>query len=223
MDEAHRLAEQGAADGTAVIAGRMTGGRGSRGRAWLAPPGGLWLSLVRRPSAEPVTGVLALRVGLQLCRLIERLAPGTIPLIKWPNDLMVGERKFGGILCEMKWQGNVPGWLVIGVGLNVSNSLPPELQDTATTLAAWLPDITPQSLEGPVIDCLRSVAVDRPELNHQELAAFVRYDWLAGRQLARPGGARAAGVEADGRLRIRDVAGEVTMVTSASSIELPHR
>lgn len=220
MDEAHRLAADGAPDGAAVVAERMTAGRGSRGRPWLAPPGGLWLSVVRRPNTAPAAGVVALRVGLEVVGLIERLAPGLTPAIKWPNDIMIGDRKVAGILCEMRWQGAVPGWLVIGLGLNVCNRLPAELIGSAVTLANWVPDLTPRALEGPVLDRLRAIDTETSVLTDRELAAFTIHDWLAGRRLRLPPGATAAGIGSDGQLKVKDTTGVISTLSSAQSVEL---
>jgi BirA family biotin operon repressor/biotin-[acetyl-CoA-carboxylase] ligase len=64
MDVIHQLAADGAEPGTAVLAGEQLGGRGSRGRSWHSPPGGLWLSVLFRPAAPGGVEVMSLRVGL---------------------------------------------------------------------------------------------------------------------------------------------------------------
>ena len=72
MDVLHELAPDGAPAGTAVVAGEQTGGRGSRGRPWSSPPGGLWLSVLRRPARRPALELLSLRVGLAVSRRCSR-------------------------------------------------------------------------------------------------------------------------------------------------------
>ena len=139
MDLLHGLAADGAEAGTVVVAGEQTGGRGSRGRGWRSPPGGLWLSALFRPRASAGVELFGLRIGLAVADAIEALGPGVPVDIKWPNDLMVGDRKLGGILCEARWQGEALAWVVAGVGINVANAIPAELAGIATALAERLP------------------------------------------------------------------------------------
>ena len=117
MDRLHELAEQGAPAGTAVLAEAQTGGRGSRGRAWHSPPGGLWLSVLYRPPAPDGVELLSLRLGLLVAAALETLAAGLPVMVKWPNDLMLHDRKLGGMLCEARWQGESLAWVVAGLGL----------------------------------------------------------------------------------------------------------
>ena len=103
----------------ACLAEFQTHGRGRRGRRWVSPPGaGIWLSLAwlfERPPAGFST--LGLVVGLAV-----RDALGGLGIegasIKWPNDLVVGDRKLGGILVELRAEGNGPSLAVVGVGIN---------------------------------------------------------------------------------------------------------
>ena len=115
------LAARGAAEGTIVIAEEQTAGRGRMGRTWLSPGhSNLYLSLMLRPAIEPervfvLTMVLALATidGVEaVCRLR--------PMIKWPNDLYVGEKKLGGILTEFSVRGKTVEYVVLGLGLNVN-------------------------------------------------------------------------------------------------------
>ncbi len=89
-------------------------GRGSRGRSWHSPRGGLWLSVLLRPAAA--ADVLSLRVGLAVETALRSLAPDLHLALKWPNDLMLDDRKVGGILCEARWQGDALGWVAVGLG-----------------------------------------------------------------------------------------------------------
>lgn len=149
MDAAHRLAEQGAPHGTAVAAREQTAGRGRRGRAWDSARGGLWLSVIGRPAVATGMEHLSLRVGLALAEALEREAGGRFRIaIKRPNDLLVAGRKLAGILCEARWEGPVPAWVVVGLGLNVANPLPPDLP--ATSLAALGIEASVDTLAGPV-------------------------------------------------------------------------
>src|SRR4051794_10686215 len=118
MDRVHQLAEQGAPAGTAGLAEAQTRGRGARGREGHSPPGGLWLSVLYRPGSPLGVELLSLRLGLHVAEALESVAPGLGVMLKWPNDLMVSDRKLGGILCEARWQGESLAWVAAGLGLN---------------------------------------------------------------------------------------------------------
>jgi BirA family biotin operon repressor/biotin-[acetyl-CoA-carboxylase] ligase len=103
------------------LAEYQTAGRGRRGRAWLAPPGGaICLSLswtFREAPAE--LGALGLVVGVCTVRALAALGIANVRL-KWPNDMLVEDRKLGGILIELRAESAGPACVVIGVGLNVA-------------------------------------------------------------------------------------------------------
>jgi BirA family transcriptional regulator, biotin operon repressor / biotin---[acetyl-CoA-carboxylase] ligase len=203
MDLVHELAQDGAEVGTVVVAAEQTGGRGSRGRAWHSPRGGLWLSILLRPEGKGAVELLALRAGLAVARALDRAGIPRQVLLKWPNDLMIEDRKLGGILCEARWHGDVLAWVVVGLGLNVRNPLLPELQHAATTLALESHDITPESLVEPVVAQLRSLESGAATLLPPELADLRERDWLQGRTLLQPIAGQAAGISAEGALLVR--------------------
>lgn len=130
MDEAHRLAKEGAPEGTLVVALRQEQGRGRLGRAWVSPEGGAYLSLILRPM-RPTAEVpqLALVTGLAAAEAI-RDAAGVYPSIRWPNDLLLGGKKLGGTLVEAR-----DAAVIVGIGINVSTP-PEQLPPEATSLAA---------------------------------------------------------------------------------------
>jgi BirA family biotin operon repressor/biotin-[acetyl-CoA-carboxylase] ligase len=202
MDVIHQLAAEGAEAGTMVIAGEQLEGRGSRGRVWHSPPGGLWLSTLFRPPATEGLEVISLRVGVGVADALERLVPGPIQL-KWPNDLMLGDRKIGGILCEARWQGGALGWVAVGIGLNVRNRIPAELRRTAVSLAEVQPDITVDATIEPVVTALRQVDLRADRLSGVELDRFARRDWLRGREIRSPLCGTVTGLGADGALLVR--------------------
>jgi BirA family biotin operon repressor/biotin-[acetyl-CoA-carboxylase] ligase len=114
-------ARAGAADGTVALADHQTAGRGRLGRPWTAPPGSsLLLSVLLRPAglAPERRHLLAAAVGLAAAGACRRVA-GFTPEIKWPNDLMVGDRKLAGILGEADRDA-----VVVGMGLNVTGAPP---------------------------------------------------------------------------------------------------
>lgn len=119
--DAAALADGGAPEWTLVGAGHQTAGRGRLGRTWLDRPGGsLMASLVLRPTMAPEDlGLLTLLAGAAWAEIATELS-GLEVRCKWPNDLMVGEAKVGGVLAESSVTGGVVGWVVIGSGLNLA-------------------------------------------------------------------------------------------------------
>ena len=141
-DEARRLARAGAPEGTLVVTDYQTSGRGRLDRRWEAPPGSsLLMSLVFRPNlAAHQVQRLTMICGLAAVDAIEaetRLQVG----LKWPNDLVVGGAKLGGILTEIELDGSRVDHVVVGMGLNVNLDpvqLPKDLLVAATSLSQVL-------------------------------------------------------------------------------------
>ncbi|MFV8750477.1 biotin--[acetyl-CoA-carboxylase] ligase [Nannocystaceae bacterium ST9] len=133
----------GPPDGTLVTADAQTAGRGRLGRVWSSPAGrDLYASVVLRCGRPPVgLGALSLAVGVGLREGLLRGLAGVEGLpalgLKWPNDLLLGERKLAGILCESRWRGGEVD-VVVGFGVNVHRRLDefdPELRERATSVA----------------------------------------------------------------------------------------
>ena len=118
--EARRRIQDGADEGTVLTAAHQTAGRGRLQRQWTDAPGlNLLASYVLYPVRDPEEwGGLPLLAGLALQRAVEELLPSR-PLLKWPNDVLIGERKAAGILVETGLLGS-RAWAVIGVGVNVN-------------------------------------------------------------------------------------------------------
>lgn len=139
-DAARALAIGGAAHGTAVVAREQTRGRGTKGRAWHSPAGlGLYASfVVRGPAAGPVPfpHLLPLAAGLAASDAVAA-ASGVEVRLKWPNDLVHGGLKLGGILSEAVSTGPGGGFAVVGIGVNVGHGpadFPADLRGVATSL-----------------------------------------------------------------------------------------
>lgn len=138
--DALRLALQGEALPLWVVAGRQTEGRGRAGRSWVSLPGNLQASVAivcQAPLAR--AGQLALVAGVALFDAVRETSPlaETLSLrLKWPNDLLIGGAKVGGILVESTMARGEPGFLaVIGIGLNVAQA-PDVVDRRVTSLAA---------------------------------------------------------------------------------------
>jgi len=140
-DEAKRLAESGAPEGSLVITEEQTAGRGRSGRKWLTPPGtALALSLILRPGSPRLPAEQAARLnmlaGLAVCEAIEAVTSLRAAL-KWPNDVLVAKKKAVGILVESVFAGQRLDYVILGIGVNVSFNPPPEqVQFPATCLEA---------------------------------------------------------------------------------------
>lgn len=214
LDELHSRAAAGAGDGAWVVAGEQLAGRGSRGRSWHSPRGGLWLSVLRRGAAT-FAGfeLLSLRAGLAVASVLDGLPSVAPVMLKWPNDLMLRDLKVGGLLAEARWQGDRLQWVAIGLGLNVRNQVPAELAGRATTLGAYCSETTADALAEPVARALASVDLESPGLRDDELTAYARRDWLRGRPVAAPVAGTGAGVGRDGRLAVQDASGQLHWVS----------
>jgi BirA family biotin operon repressor/biotin-[acetyl-CoA-carboxylase] ligase len=107
----------------AVIARHQIRAQGQWGRVWQAPPGGVWISAALPwPPMAAAPGLLGLAVALALAERIER--EGVPIRIKWPNDLLIGDRKLAGVLPRMVHRGGRLRLARVGVGLNVINPVP---------------------------------------------------------------------------------------------------
>ena len=135
MNEAGRLAAK-APHGTLVVAEEQTAGRGRFGRTWFSPRGtGLYFTVILRPMLAPAAApVLTLLTGLAVAETIREVAETAVD-IRWPNDVMVAEKKCAGILVEMTAQPERVEHVQIGVGVNVNQTaIPAELAAEATSL-----------------------------------------------------------------------------------------
>jgi BirA family biotin operon repressor/biotin-[acetyl-CoA-carboxylase] ligase len=124
MDVARDLARSGCPHFTTVIAGRQEKGRGRLKRNWLSPEGGLYVTLVLRPPIPPVLSArINFAVSLALA-LTLRKRFNIDAKVKWPNDLLVDNRKIAGILSEMEAEADRITFINVGIGLNVNNDPP---------------------------------------------------------------------------------------------------
>ena len=146
-DVAKQLAEQGAPEGTLVFTEEQTAGRGRQKRKWIAPAGSsLLVSFILRPSLTPEQlPLLLMASALAVASAIEE-STGLKVHFKWPNDILVGGKKAGGILIETGLRGEEVDYAVIGVGLNVNFDITsiPEIAATATSISTELGQAVPR-------------------------------------------------------------------------------
>ncbi|MBR4172727.1 MAG: biotin--[Kiritimatiellae bacterium] len=230
--DAMALISQGVPEGTVVVAGEQTSGRGRMTRNWFSPPGkNLYFSLVLRPLVEfSRAASMPLVVGLAVAEALASLAPeldGEIR-IKWPNDILIGGKKICGILCELQAEeGNVVA-IVPGIGVNVNlttDEFPEELRPIATALQAEAGHTFSRS-------AVLATILNRLEPLYETwmheglvplLPAIKRRDALFGRQLTidRLGQlttGTADGIQDDGALRLRTTDGIVPIYSGEAHI-----
>jgi BirA family biotin operon repressor/biotin-[acetyl-CoA-carboxylase] ligase len=138
MDVARREVGRGAAEGTVVVAGEQTAGRGRQGRSWLSPQGSIALSVIFRPSLSHLIGIVMV-APLAVVRAVRR-ATGLETGIKWPNDVLLGGKKVCGVLVESGLKGGQVDYAIAGLGLNVDfdPAAWPDIAAIATSLSAGL-------------------------------------------------------------------------------------
>ncbi|MBU2439400.1 biotin--[acetyl-CoA-carboxylase] ligase [bacterium] len=124
-------------EGTLIIAERQSAGKGRLGREWFSPVGGVWLSIILYPKLSPsyisrITLMTAVAVvkAIKICTQIESQ-------IKWPNDILINEKKVCGILTEMSAELDIINWVVVGIGINVNidhRDFPEDIQENTISL-----------------------------------------------------------------------------------------
>ncbi len=134
---ARKLAELGAKEGTVVIAGSQSKGKGRMGRLWQSPPGNLHTSIILRPQIPPTSAPqVTLMAAVATAKVIARTIEAN-PEVKWPNDILIHGKKVAGILTEMDCQGNTLNFIILGIGVNINAPLkffPRELLSSITSL-----------------------------------------------------------------------------------------
>jgi BirA family biotin operon repressor/biotin-[acetyl-CoA-carboxylase] ligase len=203
---ARDLLESGRARvGHIIVADQQTAGRGRLGRVWTSPPGGLYATFI-----VPSDRLLALRAGLAAARAIEAL--GVAMRLKWPNDLVVGERKLGGILIEA--DADVAR---VGIGINLTTSPLGDATclldlgvrvDRDALVRAIHSELVAQESEAGILDSYRTRSAT--------LGRRVRIDVTAGRMI----NGQAIGIDELGRLLVETRDG-VDVVSSGDCLHAP--
>lgn len=227
---ATRLAEDGAPEGTCVVAETQSAGRGRLGRRWHSPPGGLWLSVVLRPKIAPEnTGKLSLVAGVAATQAI-RQAAKLSAMTKWPNDVVVAGKKVCGVLVEGRWRGGASDFLVAGFGINVAvdlATLPLDVRATAGSL------LGPHDPHAPALrEALLASLLEKLETLYREflsggfsgiLEKARLYSDTLGRQVVATGSGEsihgvAVDIDSEAALVVRTPSGDVRVVSGEVSI-----
>lgn len=159
-DVARDLAEAGESD-VVVLADEQTGGRGRKDRGWRSPSGGIWLSILLRPSVPPAR-VPLLTLGASVAVVDAVATAGVDASIKWPNDVLARTdadeaAKLAGILTEMAGESAQVSWVVIGIGLNANVDLG-AVGDGATTLRALVGDVDRRTVVQAILEGFHELA-----------------------------------------------------------------
>jgi len=135
MDALKHRAQEGAPEGTVVVAERQTRGRGKQGRVWFGDSDSLMFSILYRPEKIGDVASWVHNTGIAVIQGIQQLAD--IPIrLEWPNDLIIDQEKIGGILIETSNQAEKINYVMVGIGLNVNNmKFPESLTHAASSLA----------------------------------------------------------------------------------------
>jgi BirA family biotin operon repressor/biotin-[acetyl-CoA-carboxylase] ligase len=194
MNVAHALARAGASDGTVVVAGEQTAGRGRERRDWYSPASGVWLTVIARAVDTAQLGALPIRVGLEVAHALEPFASERIGL-KWPNDLYLHSGKLGGILVEARWRQDTFEWAAVGVGVNVV--APSEVGGAGLRGGTRRADVLRAIVPGVLLAIRRRGALDAAEL-----AEFAFRDIALGREIIEPLAGTVRGVAPSGALLV---------------------
>ncbi len=214
----HGQALQGAPEGLVVLADAQSQGKGRRGRNWISPPGlNLYFSvLLRPPVAKEKIALLTLMAGVACAEGLRRAVDLEIK-IKWPNDLLIREKKVAGILSEGEPS---QGFIVLGIGVNVNwpiAEMPQEIRETATSLyaekgckfsRAMIGQELLAELEKEYLLFLREGFSPRLRARWEELAA-IKQRWVTIKFLDKEYEGKALGLDEEGALLIQDGQGEV--------------
>lgn len=224
-DRAKELAREPCGPWTVILADAQTHGRGRGDRPWVAPPGKGLLCSVVIPAGSPEWNALApIRVGLAAAEGVDRActrdrSEEDLIELKWPNDLVLGGRKVGGILCE----GAVNGLLVAGVGINVhqkATDFPLELRSSATSLAMGFGgEVARCTLVTELVAGLRHrMNGEGTMLDPKELDDYRTRDHLKGRAVVSEvvGGGIGMGLTPEGHLLLRGDDGVLRRVRAGS-------
>lgn len=213
-------AAAGAPEGATLIAARQSGGRGRRGRTFASPEGGVYLSTLLRPAQPTDPGLITCRAAVAAARAVESLCPAEIG-IKWVNDLYLNGRKLAGILAEgiLAPDGALSA-VVVGIGLNVCGTLPPELDSIATTLEQEGFPLTRETVAAAFLN-----EWERVQTDPAWMAEYRRRSLVLGRDVTVLQGnttypATALSVTDGGHLRVRTADGETELTSGEVSVRL---
>ncbi|UCG69379.1 MAG: biotin--[acetyl-CoA-carboxylase] ligase [Thermoplasmata archaeon] len=136
-DSARTFVEEGVDEGTVVFAEVQRAGKGRLNREWISPKGGLWISIILKPNIKPKEAtIMTLLAGVAVAKTLLKVY-NLNASIKWPNDVLIGNKKVCGILTELRTQKDKIDHLILGIGINVNfdmKEFPEDIRAFSTTL-----------------------------------------------------------------------------------------
>lgn len=225
MDVAMQLALKGAVEGTVVLSELQTKGRGRFGRNWFSPRyKGIYFSLILKPAISPnQAAVLTLLSAVSICQAIRQIT-GVEAQIKWPNDILIQQKKVAGILTEIQAEMDEIHCVIVGVGINVNNEKK-SLISQATSLKEHIGGVVNR------VELLQAIfnALEKNYLHFQEKGSrFIIQQW---REYSVTLGRRvkiyshrehvegeAIDIDADGALLLRNDAGLTQKILSGDVV-----
>jgi BirA family transcriptional regulator, biotin operon repressor / biotin---[acetyl-CoA-carboxylase] ligase len=229
QDLARSLALDGEPERVAVMALQQTRGRGRTGHTWVSPPGrNLALSLILRPNLAPREApLLGLLTAVAVAEMLDD-ARVPEPRLKWPNDVLVQNRKIAGILSEGTIMHNRVALVIVGLGLNVNaetNDFPPDLRTSICSM--YLATGKKWGLEATGRDFLRHMEALYERVNKEGCGFVVplwESRWAHGGQVLSRNGLTgvAEGIDSDGALLLRDHDNTLHRVCSGEAEPVPH-
>jgi len=130
------LAENGSPEGTIILAETQTKGRGRSGKKWESPTGGIWLSIILKDNIEPSkASIITLATGVAVAKILRKM--NIDAKIKWPNDILINNKKVCGILTEANAKSNAVYYVIVGVGIDTKidiGTLADDIQEKTTSL-----------------------------------------------------------------------------------------
>ncbi|QEK11107.1 biotin--[acetyl-CoA-carboxylase] ligase [Crassaminicella thermophila] len=223
---AKKMAAEGAFDGTVIIAEEQIGGRGRLGRSWISPKGtGIWMSIVLRPNIEPTEAAKITQITAAAVANAIRKATGCEVGIKWPNDIIIHNKKVCGILTEMGAELNSVNYIIVGIGINVNvdiKEFPEEVKKIATSIRACVgKEISRKDIVKEILLEFQKLYLDFIENKNIKKSIDIckKYSVTLGKQVKIKNRdkeiiAEAIDLTEDGQLLIKNESGEMQTVIS---------
>ncbi len=194
-----------------VIAEEQSNGRGTKGRSFVSNSGGLYISVMKNYGEFPASDSFKIMINscVAVCKTLESF--GVSPKIRWANDVLADGKKICGILIENTLSDAYISRSIVGIGLNINNTLPENLKDIATTLF----EQTEKSIS---VEAVRKILIEnlQKEYSIDDYRAYISWlnspvtlKFLDGEVVA-----KAISVENDGRLKV-EIGGEIKIISSA--------
>ena len=213
-DLAKTMAFEGAPGGTVILAGLQTNGHGRMGRSFCSPAGmGVYLSCILRPNCQPSQLMhLTCAAAVAAAQAVQDVC-GILPGIKWTNDLVIGNRKLGGILTSLQIdpRTGLVSSAIIGIGINclqASEDFPPEIRDIACSLSMHTPKADPARLAAALVKQLYTMDQNLLINKNQVMETYKAHCITLGKEVSWQSGevlhhGTAIDLDADGGLVIR--------------------